>query len=152
VTSDRLLPIGEVASRAGLRPSALRFYEEAGLLRPAARVAGRRRYDSSILSRLAVIRLLRDAGFTIREMRRLLGGGTVRQRWRGVAELKLREIDARIAEAQETRRLIERALACNCETLEGCNAVALEYGVHRARAKGTPRKPRSQASPRRGVG
>src|SRR5207249_10640293 len=105
---DQLLPIGEVARRAGLRPSALRFYEDAGLMRPVARVSGRRRYDRSALHRLAVIGLLRDAGFTIEEMRRLLAGGTARHRWRPIAERKLQEIDSRIAEAQETRRLIER--------------------------------------------
>jgi len=138
VSSNELLPIGEVASRAGLRPSALRFYEEAGLLRPAARVSGRRRYEPSVLGRLAVIRLLRDAGFTIREMRRLLGGGTARRRWRPLAEAKLQEINARIAEAQETRELIERALACDCETLEGCSTLRQGYGTHRRAASRRP--------------
>jgi MerR family redox-sensitive transcriptional activator SoxR len=144
VPLDQLLPIGEVARRAGLRPSALRFYEEAGLLRPAARVSGRRRYDPSALHRLAVIGLLRDAGFTIEEMRRLLAGGTARHRWRPIAELKLQEIDARITEAQETRRLIERALACECASLEGCAALAQGYGAHRPRAngRGTPARGR----------
>jgi MerR family redox-sensitive transcriptional activator SoxR len=136
VSSNELLPIGEVASRAGLRPSALRFYEEAGLLRPAARVGGRRRYEPSALGRLAVIRLLRDAGFTIQEMRRLLAGGTARRRWRPLAEAKLREIDARIAEAQETRELIERALACDCESLEGCTTLPEVHGTHRRGAGG----------------
>jgi MerR family transcriptional regulator, redox-sensitive transcriptional activator SoxR len=131
VPLDQLLPIGEVARRAGLRASALRFYEDAGLIRPTTRVGGRRRYDPSALHRLAVIGLLRDAGFTIDEMRRLLAGGTARQRWRPMAELKLREIDARIAEAQETRRLIELALACECASLEGCATVAGGYGAHR---------------------
>jgi MerR family redox-sensitive transcriptional activator SoxR len=132
VPSDELLPIGEVARRAGLRPSALRFYEEARLLRPAARVSGRRRYEPSIFGRLAVIRLLGDAGFTIQEMRRLLAGGTERHRWRPLAELKLREIDTRIAEAQETRELIERALACDCESLDGCSTLTQGSGGHTA--------------------
>ncbi|MGH2727097.1 MAG: MerR family transcriptional regulator [Actinomycetota bacterium] len=125
------LSIGEVARRAGLRPSALRFYEEAGLLRPAARVGGRRRYESSVLRRLSVILLLRDAGFSIREMRALLRTGTRRNAWRPFAERKLLEIDAQIAEAHKTRRLIERALACNCGTLEGCAAFRERLGAHR---------------------
>jgi len=151
VPSDELLPIGDVARRAGLRPSALRFYEEARLLRPTARVSGRRRYEPSILGRLAVIRLLRDAGFTIQEMRRLLAGGTERHRWRPLAELKLREIDGRIAQAQETRELIERALACDCETLEGCSTLTQGYGGHQGRAKGGRRTPGS-GSRGRGLG
>jgi MerR family redox-sensitive transcriptional activator SoxR len=151
VTSDELLPIGDVARRAGLRPSALRFYEEAGLLPPAARVSGRRRYEPSILGRLAVIGLLRDVGFTIREMRRLLAGGTARHRWRPLAEAKLREIDARIVEAQETRELIERALACECETLEGCSALPQGYGAHRGRPVGARRSTPSSVSHGRGL-
>jgi len=151
VTSDGLLPIGEVARRAGLRPSALRFYEEAGLLRPAARVSGRRRYEPSILSRLAVIRLLRDGGFTIQEMRRLFAGGTERHRWRPLAELKLREIDARIAEAQETRELIEHALACDCETLEGCSTLTQGFGGHQGQARRGRQTPGS-GSRGRGLG
>lgn len=99
-------------------------------MQPTARMSGRRRYDPSVLSRLAVIRLLRDAGFTIEEMRRLLAGGTARQRWRPMAELKLQENDARIAEAQKTRRLIEAALACECRSLEGCAAIGERYGAH----------------------
>jgi MerR family redox-sensitive transcriptional activator SoxR len=149
VTSDELLPIGEVARRAGLRTSALRFYEEAGLLRPAARVSGRRRYEPSILSRLAVIRLLRDAGFTIQEMRRLLAGGTERHRWRPLAEVKLREIDARIAEAQETHELIERALACDCETLEGCSSLTQGFGGHQGQTRGGRQTPGSGSRGRR---
>jgi len=149
VSSNELIPIGEVASRAGLRASALRFYEEAGLLRPPARVSGRRRYEPSVLSRLAVIRLLRDAGFTIREMRWLLAGGTARRRWRPVAEAKLQDINARIAEAQETRELIERALACDCETLEGCSTLTQGYGTHRRAAS---RRPAGHRARGRGLG
>lgn len=152
MSSPELLPIGEVASRAGLRPSALRFYEEAGLIRPADRVNGRRRYEPSILNRLAVIRLFRDVGFTIQEMRRLLARGTARHRWRPLAELKLREIDARIAEARQTRELIERALACDCETLEGCSALPQRYGAHRGRASGDRQKAAAPGSRRRGIG
>ena len=52
-----MLSIGEVAEKSGLRPSALRYYEEAGLLAPSERVSGRRRYDASVLDRLRVISL-----------------------------------------------------------------------------------------------
>ena len=127
-----LLPIGEVARRAGLRPSALRYYEDAGLLRPAARRSGRRFYEVSVLQRIAVIRLLRDAGFTIREMRGLLGKGRSRRRWRPLAERKLRDIEARFAEMREAGRLLQLALACDCESLEGCAAVSARYGTHRS--------------------
>ncbi len=130
--AEESLSIGEVARRAGLRPSALRFYEEAGLLPPAARVGGRRRYEPSVLRRLNVVLLLRDAGFSIKEVRSLLRTGARPKAWRRSAETKLREIDSLIAEAHKTRRLIERALACTCESLEGCAEFPERLGVHRA--------------------
>jgi len=133
---DELLSIGEVARRTGLRPSALRFYESSGVLRPAARVSGRRRYEPSVLHRVAVIRLLADAGFTIREMHGLLDGGRGRRRWRPLAERKLRDVEARFAEIQEASRLLQLALACDCESLEGCAAVAATYGTHRRGRRG----------------
>lgn len=137
MSRQELLSIGEVALRAGLRPSALRFYEESGLVRPYTRVSGRRRYEPSVLDRLAVIRLLQDVGFTIQEMRRLLSGGTARRRWRPLAELKLQELGARIAEAEEARGLLHRALACDCESLEGCS-LTRRYGAHRGVADPGP--------------
>lgn len=63
------LTIGETARRAGVRPSALRYYESVGLLDAPRRISGRRRYDSQVLNRLSVIRLAQDAGFTIAEIR-----------------------------------------------------------------------------------
>jgi DNA-binding transcriptional MerR regulator len=140
--TDELLHIGEVARRSGLRPSALRFYEESGLLRPAARVGGRRRYEPSVLQRLAVIRLLADAGFTIQEMAALLRGGAGRRRWRPLAERKLRDVEARFAEIQEASRLLQLALACGCESLEGCAAVSARYGIHRGDARPEPKATR----------
>ena len=59
------LTIGEAASRAGVRPSALRYYERIGLLATTRRVNGRRRYEPDVLRVLAVIRLAKQAGFTV---------------------------------------------------------------------------------------
>ena len=68
------LTIGAVARRAGLRPSALRYYEDEGLLPAPARVNGRRRYDTDVFDRLAVIRLAQAAGLTVAEIRTFLHG------------------------------------------------------------------------------
>ncbi len=116
-----MLSIGEVARRSGLRPSALRYYEEAGLLSPAARVSGRRHYDASVLDRLRVIACAQEAGFTIAEVRQLLSGEDKPSvRWRSLAERKLREVDALIEKAQATRRLLEESLRCDCVAFEQC--------------------------------
>jgi hypothetical protein len=63
--SDRLQTIGELACRAGVAPSALRYWEELGLLPTAARLAGQRRYPESAVGLVGVILLLRDVGFAI---------------------------------------------------------------------------------------
>ncbi len=119
-----MLSIGEVAKRTGLRPSALRYYEEVGLISPVARVSGRRHYESSVLDRLAVIACAQQAGFTIAEVRQLLGGeDEPSARWRALAEQKLREVDTIIEKAQATRRLLEKSLGCNCVVLEECASV-----------------------------
>jgi MerR family redox-sensitive transcriptional activator SoxR len=82
------LSIGEVARRAGLRASALRYYERIGLLPRAVRVGGRRRYDPRILDRLAIVRLGQYVGLRISEIRWLLNevpGRPPPERWRKLA-------------------------------------------------------------------
>ena len=119
-----MISIGEVARQTGLRPSALRYYEEEGLVSPVARVSGRRHYDPSVLDRLRVIACAQQAGFTIAEVRELLAGEDgAPDRWRSLAERKLREVDAVIEKAQATRRLLEESLRCHCVTLEECPTV-----------------------------
>ena len=118
------LSIGEVAHRTGLRPSALRYYEDVGILTPPRRINGRRRYDADVFTRLAVVRMAQEAGFTIDEVRTLVAGfpeGTpASARWRAMAHHKLAEVDALIARAQTVRRVLEQSLECGCLTLEAC--------------------------------
>jgi MerR family redox-sensitive transcriptional activator SoxR len=119
-----MLSIGEVAALTRLRPSALRYYEEAGLVRPVARISGRRHYHESVLDRLRVIACAQDAGFTIAEVRELLAGESDSPgAWRALAERKLREVDAVIEKAQATRRLLEESLRCDCVALDECTTV-----------------------------
>ena len=116
--------IGEVASKAGLRTSAIRYYERVGLLPPADRRNGRRRYDDSVLRRLAVIHLSQQAGFTIAESKTLLDGFELStppsRRWRKMAGRKLDEVEERIERAREMKRLLEVLLQCECPTLDDC--------------------------------
>ena len=118
------LTIGDVARRSGLRPSALRYYEEAGLLPAPARVNGRRRYDEGTLERLAVIRMAQAAGFTVAETRALLHGfapdAPPPARWRELAGKKLPEVEALISHAQGMKRILEAGLRCECVTLADC--------------------------------
>lgn len=128
-----MISIGEVASVSGLRPSALRYYEEEGLISPVARVSGRRHYDPSVLNRLRVIACAQDAGFTISEVRELLGRDNPdASSWRALAERKLREVEAVIERAQATRQLLEESLDCNCVALEECATVVGHSPTRRA--------------------
>jgi MerR family redox-sensitive transcriptional activator SoxR len=121
------LSIGEVAQKAGLRTSALRYYETAGVIPPPERVNGRRRYDADVLQRLAIVQLAQQAGFTLAEVRTLFEGmepgATPSLRWRDVAERKLPQIDDQIRRAEAMRDLLREGLRCDCLTLEDCDLV-----------------------------
>ena len=78
------MSISQVTEQTGVRPSALRYYEEIGLLSPVRRVSGRRQYDESVLQRLALIQTGQQAGFTLAELGVLLNNVLdlgVRGRW-----------------------------------------------------------------------
>jgi DNA-binding transcriptional MerR regulator len=100
-----LLTIGELARRAGVTASALRYYEELGLLPAPARVSGQRRYPESAARLVAAILLYSDAGFTLAEQKALLAtrAGTPGDR-RQLMQRKLADLDEQIARAQAVRR------------------------------------------------
>jgi len=120
-----MLPIGAVARQAGLRTSAIRYYERLGLLPAPDRVSGRRRYGPDALMRLSVIRFARESGFTIREIRTLLGGKPYSERLRGLARAKIRELEGAIQRAHAMQSLLERALRCRCLTAEECGRLLI---------------------------
>ena len=120
-TKKALLPIGELARRTGTATSALRYYERIGLLRSGKRAGGRRHYPASATERVALVRLYQDAGFTLNEIRQLLAADTRSRRgWNRLAERKIDELDARIAEAQQAKNLLEHALNCSHPDLLTC--------------------------------
>jgi MerR family redox-sensitive transcriptional activator SoxR len=120
--------IGEVARRAGLRPSAVRYYESVGLLPPPRRINGRRHYDATVLQHLAVIGVAQQAGFTMAEIGILLHGFAAdvppSARWRTLAQQKLPEVDQLIQRAQAMKRLLEEGLDCGCLDFSECVIVA----------------------------
>jgi MerR family redox-sensitive transcriptional activator SoxR len=114
------LSIGEVAARAGLRTSAIRYYEKIGLLPRPARRNGRRRYDSAVLERLAIVCFAKRVGFSIIELKTLLGGAIGRpppERWRKLAHEKTTQIEQLIADATAVRRMLLETLDQKCPKL-----------------------------------
>lgn len=134
--ADDLLTIGELSRRTDVATSALRYYEELGLLRPAARVSGQRRYPPDAVGVVGAILFLRDVGFTLDEIRRLMAARSKSPRtWRDLARRKIVELDERIAEAQAARVAVEHALACPHEDIVACPNF---QEVVRLRLEGTP--------------
>lgn len=123
--------IGQVADKAGLRASALRYYENIGLLPPARREYGQRRYERDVLIRLAGIRVAQQAGFTVKEIKQLFYGfpraAKPSERWANLAAEKLPEIDELIRRAKAMKALLEEGIHCGCTCLEECTVI--ETGV-----------------------
>jgi MerR family redox-sensitive transcriptional activator SoxR len=125
------LAIGEVARRAGIQPSALRYYERIGLMPAPTRVSGRRRYSERTVQMLKVVQLAQSAGFTVAEIQILLHGFAPdtppAARWQPLARQKLFELDALMARIQQMKHVLEAGLNCGCLRLEDC-AIVLEDG------------------------
>lgn len=115
-----MLTIGQVAARAGVNPSHIRYYEEVGVLPQPERVSGQRRYQEDVLHRLSIIDVAQRAGLTLDEIRDLTGPGNAGERIRDLAERKLPDIEALIARAQAVKRWLETARACDCATVDVC--------------------------------
>lgn len=127
----RAWTISEAAAQVGINPSAIRYYERIGLLPPATRVSGQRRYDSIELYRLGVIQRARQLGFTLTAIRQLLQSalhnGEAAESWRAASESKLAELELQIREIrgrQDAIRSIVRK--CHCKNLEECGRRILE--------------------------
>src|SRR5258706_8382717 len=126
-----MMPIGDVARDAGVRASAIRYYERLGLLPTPERSNGRRRYTEEVLQRLEVIRFARDSGFTLREISRLFAGRQYSARLRELATDKIAELEGAVLRARAMQSLLRSALRCNCLTPEECGRV-----MRRAKAAG----------------
>jgi MerR family transcriptional regulator, redox-sensitive transcriptional activator SoxR len=118
------MTISEVARQAGLRPSAIRYYESVNLLPTPKRVSGQRRYGPDVLRRLSFIQIGQAAGFTLAEMQMLFNGldgaNPLSERWRMLAQQKMSEVDALIERAQGMKKMLENGLNCGCLSLEEC--------------------------------
>jgi MerR family redox-sensitive transcriptional activator SoxR len=124
------LTIGEVAHRAGIQTSAIRYYESVGLLPEPQRVSGHRRYDEGVFKQLGLIQLARQAGFRIGELQVLFEERSTDEpastRWQALAMEKIAEMDALINHAQAVKAWLTEAQDCGCADGGECTVVAYD--------------------------
>jgi MerR family transcriptional regulator, redox-sensitive transcriptional activator SoxR len=121
--SAQCLTIGEVAAEAGLRTSAIRYYESVGLLPEPERVSGQRRYSREVLALLGFIEIGRRAGFSLEEIRELIDGAAADEASRHLQEIaqrKLPDVEALISRAEAMKTWLETTAHCGCATFDAC--------------------------------
>ena len=120
-----LLTIGEMAARAGVATSALRYYERQGLLSAERTVGGQRRYHRHLLRRIAFVRAGQQVGLTLEEIRTALdslpsGRTPTKADWARVSRVWDRRIAERIAELDRLRATLASCIGCGCLSLQTC--------------------------------
>jgi MerR family redox-sensitive transcriptional activator SoxR len=118
------MSIGQVAQICGLAPSAIRYYEKAGLLPKPIRVSRQRRYGAEVIGQLRLLQVAREAGFTIAEARTFVAGFSATTppsiRWRTLGKRKLAQIEAQMRQLQRMKVLLESSFRCQCLSIEDC--------------------------------
>lgn len=118
------MKIGDLAQRAGLNASAIRYYEKLGLLAPPHRSGGQRRYSPDAVERVQLIRFAGEMGFSLPEIKLFLSGlrdnTPVGPRWKKLATRKLSEVETGIARSLRLKALLQGLLRCRCASLKQC--------------------------------
>jgi MerR family redox-sensitive transcriptional activator SoxR len=125
MSSIDLIPIGEFGRRAGIAPSALRFYEQQGLLASARSSGGRRLYPRAELRRVAFIRAAQAVGLGLPDIAAALatlpGGRTpTAADWQKLSRQWQPLLDARIAALTRLRNQLATCIGCGCLSLQRC--------------------------------
>jgi DNA-binding transcriptional MerR regulator len=108
---EQLMTIGEVAERAGVATSTIRYYERRGLLAADARQSGQRRYRNDTLRRLVFIGVLQDAGLALDDIDGIIHAAGVRQ-WKAIAKRRLAVLEGEIEQLTRARDYLAGALLC----------------------------------------
>jgi len=120
-----MLSVGSLAKRSGVATSALRFYEELGLIRSERNSSGHRRYAQAVIRRVAFIVFAQKVGMTLEEIGTELAklpSQRVPERsdWAKLSGGWTRRIDERIAELERLRAGITECIGCGCLSLDRC--------------------------------
>jgi MerR family redox-sensitive transcriptional activator SoxR len=122
---SELLTIGEVADRSGVAASALRFYEERGLINSERAGSGHRRYQRPVLRRIAFIVFAQRVGLTLEEIGTELAKlppdrAPTRRDWSRLSSGWTSRIDERIAELERLKLGLTECIGCGCLSLDRC--------------------------------
>jgi len=122
---DSVLPIGEVARRSGVASSALRFYEQRGLIASVRAGSGHRRYPRSVLRRIAFIVFAQRIGLTLEEIGAELAKlpadrSPTRQDWARLSGAWTKRVDQMIAQLQRLRDGLTQCIGCGCLSIDKC--------------------------------
>lgn len=123
-TTD-LLSVSAVAERSGFAPSALRFYEREGLITATRTSGNQRRYERSVLRRLAFIRAARNVGLSLQEVGAALdtlpdGRSPTRADWTRLSRTWRQRLDDQIAALARLRDGLDSCIGCGCLSLKKC--------------------------------
>ncbi len=123
-TTD-LLPIGDLALRTGLSVSAIRFYEEKGLVEPIRTSGNQRRFLRSDIRRLSFILIAQQLGLALSEIETELaklphGRTPTAGDWQAISKSIRGQLDARIAQLERTRDKLDGCIGCGCLSLKQC--------------------------------
>ena len=136
-----LLDIGEVSAKSGFKPSALRYYEEAGLISSISRHGLRRQFPHEVLLRLKLISMGKSAGFSLEEIAGIFGRNGVPDLPRAVFHQKADEIDRQIQKLAALRDTLRHVADCpapshmECPTFRRLVEVAGKSGIKLAKKK-----------------
>lgn len=118
------LSIGQLAARAELNASTLRYYESIGLIPAPVRKNGQRRYDEALLERINFIKVAQQTGFSIQEIAVLLEGfetgDSLSERWEQMAMQKRNELEERKKQINSMIQILDSGLSCRCLTWSEC--------------------------------
>ncbi|MGA2836980.1 MAG: MerR family transcriptional regulator [Acidimicrobiales bacterium] len=124
--SEPLLTIGDVASRARVATSTIRYYERIGLLTADARTSGQRRYRVGTLRKLVFIGMLQDAGLALGDIGGILDAADAAE-WKAIVNRRLETLDTEIATLIRARSYLSGALLCRFDhPATGCSIMGAE--------------------------
>ena len=120
------LTIGELSERSGIATSAIRYYEDRGLIRSRRTPGNQRRYERPMLRRLAFIRTAQRVGLSLEEIEEALATlpsnrTPTKADWTRLSRSWRSRLDARIAQLQRLRDTLDSCIGCGCLSLQRCN-------------------------------